>query len=54
MIPSLSVVLPIKTACLGMCHVPTMGFLPPGTLGKPISVKLIVSFAFISLCLTLP
>lgn len=40
MIPSLSVVLPIKTACLGMCHGPTVGFFPLGTLGKPISVKL--------------
>lgn len=38
MIPGLSVVLPIKIACLGMCHSRPMGFFPVGTLEKFISV----------------
>lgn len=47
MIPSLSVVLPIKTACLGMCHCPTVGFFPLGMREKSISIKFISSFAFL-------
>lgn len=48
MIPSLSsVVLPIKTACLGMCHCPTMGFFSLGTLKKSISAQFISSFDFL-------
>lgn len=45
MIPSLSAVLPIKLACLGMCHYPTMGFFSLGTLEKSINVKLLFSFS---------